>query len=229
MNTFIASVGTAQLLVRKNGKLVHLADCKTLTESSLSFVNSMEEIRAGSGAKLYGRFAHSSGMEVKLVDAMFDQSYMKAVLGAYNGSNSGGTTIYLDKDYSVSEEGVLSFSREPKNMGTVCGLTSAPVWISHYDDACEGDREWTMILPNAQRQYLVPEEFRGKTLCVKYFALRPEAASLLVPATFAPEECALILTASLYAGDANAPAEGKPIGEITVKIPRFQLNGNLDI
>lgn len=39
----------------------------------------------------------------------------------------------------------------------------------------------------------------------------------------------LILTAKLYEGDANAPESGKPAGEITIKVPRFQLDGQFDL
>ena len=38
-----------------------------------------------------------------------------------------------------------------------------------------------------------------------------------------------MLTTNLYAGDASAKETGKPIGKITIKIPRFQLNGTFDL
>jgi hypothetical protein len=39
----------------------------------------------------------------------------------------------------------------------------------------------------------------------------------------------LFLTTKLFAGDASAPETGKPVGEITIKIPRFQLDGTFDL
>ena len=55
------------------------------------------------------------------------------------------------------------------------------------------------------------------------------ASTLLINANFVPAELVLILTTKLFAGDANAPETGKPVGEITIKIPRFQLDGAFDL
>ena len=52
---------------------------------------------------------------------------------------------------------------------------------------------------------------------------------LKISANFIPAELVLVLTAQLFEGDANAPETGKPAGEITIKIPRFQLDGQFDL
>lgn len=67
---FLASVGNAEGFRKVNGELQHILSAKTLTDSSLSFSVSMEDVRAGQGAKLYGRFAHTSGMTISLTDAI---------------------------------------------------------------------------------------------------------------------------------------------------------------
>ena len=134
MKTFLASVGRAQLLVRRNRELVHLADARTLTDSSLSFSTSMEEVRAGQGAKLHGRFSHTSGLSIDLTDVMFDVDYLAAILGAPQNSNATGW--YHDKDFTIDENGVLALSKTPALLGSVCGLDYAPIWVSSREDAC---------------------------------------------------------------------------------------------
>ena len=226
MNTFLASVGTAQLLVRHNNQLTHLADCKTLTESSLSFVNTAEEIRCGAGAKLHGRFSHSSGLSIELQDAMFDIDYLSATLGA-NDSVDGHSGLFYDYNYAIDDEGILTLSKTPVDIGGICGLKYAPVWVAAMN-SCESDLDWKLIFPNDDGQYQV-EDFTNEPLCVKYFVLMPHISAITVPATFNPKELVLLLTTQLYAGDSSNPSSGRPIGEVTIKIPRFQLDGTLDL
>ena len=69
----------------------------------------------------------------------------------------------------------------------------------------------------------------GKTYCVSYFTDELSARTVLVNANFVPAELSLILTTKLFAGDASNPETGKPVGEITIKIPRFSLDGAFDL
>ena len=65
--------------------------------------------------------------------------------------------------------------------------------------------------------------------CVHYYADKAEARKLVVSSEFIPAEFEVLLTTRLFAGDASAPETGKPVGSVTVRIPRFQLNGTLDL
>ena len=51
---FLASVGNAEGYAKEDGVLKRVLSARTLTESTLGFTSSMEEVRAGQGAKLYG-------------------------------------------------------------------------------------------------------------------------------------------------------------------------------
>ena len=75
----------------------------------------------------------------------------------------------------------------------------------------------------------IPGAKEGDKFCVHYFADKEAARKLIVSANFVPEELIVFLTTRLFAGDASAPETGKPVGSVTVKIPRFQLNGTADI
>ena len=89
---FLASVGNAEAYATRNGEFAHVLSARTLTESTLGFTSSMEEVRAGQGAKLYGRFNHSAGMTVSLTDAMFDMNYIALQTGSQ--IQTGASAIY---------------------------------------------------------------------------------------------------------------------------------------
>ena len=77
MNKFIAGVGNVTLF--KGDDLILTA--KTLVDTSISFSVTLEDIRAGQGAKLYGKYAHTTGMTMKLTDAMWRIEMLGANIG----------------------------------------------------------------------------------------------------------------------------------------------------
>lgn len=223
MRKFLASVGNAKLLGKQNGTIYHIADVRTLTESTLSFSNTQEEVRAGEGAKLYGRFSHDSGMTCTLTDAMFDLNYIALQVGA---TISGNATAFFgeEKDITSSQES-LTLSKTAQPIGNACGLDAVLAWVR--EKGCGADVDWK-ALP-VEGNAIDVSDYQGKSICIQYFVDKPEARMLSVSANFIPAELILILTTKLFAGDANAPETGKPVGEITVKISRFSLDGNFDL
>ena len=232
MRKFLASVGNAKLLGKVNGTLQHIADVRTLTESTLSFANTMEEIRAGQGAQLIGRFAHDSGMTVTLTSATFDIDYVAMQVGATLKSNDPGvnpTGLYLEPEALKVASGNITLTKTPYAIGTACGLNEIFVWVR--EKGCNADQEWAAIhLDTASTTVNVSGKFAdGTDLCVEYFVNKPGNRAIQVKSNFIPAELVLILTTKLFAGDANAAETGRPIGEVTVKIPRFQLDGQFDL
>lgn len=224
MRKFLASVGNAKLLGKVNGELKHIADVRTLTESTLSFSNTQEEIRAGEGAQLMGRFSHDSGMTVTLTDAMFDLNYIALQVGA---SIEGNHTAFYSEEFEVGEndtEKTLGKTAQP--IGNACGLDKVFCWIR--EKGCGSDASWNGVKVSEDNKIDV-NAYKGKSICVEYFVNRPEARGLSINANFVPAELILILTTKLFAGDASAPETGKPVGSITVKIPRFSLDGTFDL
>ena len=242
MRKFLASVGNAQLLGKVGGTLQHIADVRTLTDSTLSFSNSMDEIRAGEGAQLYGRFSHDAGMTIQLTDAMFDINYVALQVGAAMSSIGGkvsptgvGTvTAFVDEPKEVQLAAAatsvsLPFSDEEAKLGAACGLDKYVVW--YRIKGCSEEDGWKAIASDSKITTIggFKSSTEDRTVCVKYMKNAGNANSLFVNANFIPAELVLILTTKLFAGDANAPETGKPVGEITVKIPRFQLDGQFDL
>lgn len=241
MRKFLASVGNAQLLGKIGGELKHIADVRTLTDSTLSFSNSMDEIRAGEGAQLYGRFAHDAGMTIQLTDAMFDINYVALQVGAELTAQNGevrpmgvGTQSAFAQTREVTltagQSSVsLDFADKEAKLGAACGLDKYVVWYRL--QGCGEASEWKAVTSDSKISSISGFDTyqENKTVCVKYMENQPNAKSLFVNANFIPAELVLILTTKLFAGDANAPETGKPVGEITVKIPRFQLDGQFDL
>ena len=64
---FLAGVANAEIF--KGNDLFSTA--KTLIDSSITIGVSAEDIRAGQGAKLYGKYFHTSTFDLKMTDAMF--------------------------------------------------------------------------------------------------------------------------------------------------------------
>lgn len=224
MKKFIGSVGRATLFGKKGGNLEHIADVNTLTESTLGFSSSMEEIRAGQGAKLYGRFNHSAGMTVALTDAMFDLEYVARQVGTE--LQNDGIPMFLEKLPLAG--GKLTLSKPAEKMGTACGMDKYIAWYRKAGCGVE-DAYDTFISDATFNEITVEGGQDGDEYCVRYFTREQSAKSVLVNANFVPAELVLVLTTKLYAGDANAPETGKPVGEITIKVPRFQLDGTFDL
>ena len=237
MRKFLASVGNAKLLGKVNDELQHIADVRTLTESTLSFSNTQEEIRAGEGAQLMGRVSHDSGMTVTLTDAMFDLNYIKLQTGAAVATNPSALHTDATKEIS-SDATVITLEKTAVGIGESCGLSTAFVWVREVgcpENGVSAERIGIVCkdgktipaagtLPNGTTY-----NFKGKKVCAEYFVSVPQAAGAVIGANFIPAELVLILTTKLFAGDASAPETGKPIGSITVKVPRFSLDGTFDL
>lgn len=228
MRKFLASVGNAKLLGKKNGELYHIADVRTLTESTLSFSNTMEEVRAGEGAQLFGRFSHDSGLAIQLTDALFDLNYVALQVGtSLDAAGPMHNGFYQETFDSAHTASTLTLGKTAVKIGNACGLDKIVVWMR--EKGCESTGEWTAVVTESGTSVDVPTALQGKDLCVEYFVNKPEASAIFVNANFIPAELVLILTTKLFAGDANAPETGKPVGSITVKIPRFSLDGQFDL
>lgn len=228
MRKFLASVGNAKLLGKVNGAFTPIADVRTLTESTLSFSNTMEEVRAGQGAQLYGRFSHDSGMTCTLTDAMFDINYIALQVGA--SLNAGVEASGLVQESVTSDAtGNITLANIPTKLGTACGLDKIIVWYKKAGCDAEAAYDAKILDDTTAKSKKISGLEKSTKYCVEYFVNKPGNNAIQVSSSFIPAELVLILTTQLFAGDANAPETGKPVGTITVKIPRFQLDGTFDL
>ena len=219
---FLASVANVELFEKKNGVLTHFASAKTLTDSAFGFTLSMEEVRAGQGGKLYGRFAHTSGMTFTMTDAMFDIHYIRALIGAEEGQS--GSVLYTE----TFKGGVASqtLTKTAVGMSNLCGMKDVIAWGHVADCDGEGDDKEFVITNN---KIDLSGFDANDNVCVTYFVQDPSATLMKIKAKFIPAELVAIATIQEFAGDASNPESGSPAGELVIKIPRFQLDGQFDL
>ena len=209
MAVFLAGVGNAEIL--KNGEL--FATAKTLTDSSITIGVSAEDIRAGQGAKLYGKYFHTSTFDLKMTDAMFKMEYIAANVGS---DLEWGGDVFKDEEVVVASDGKLKVS------GTPVPFTSGGkvyIYAKLVNDEHYKTYEYT------SEGVTVPEG----TYCVKYLYTNDNARKLVVKANFTPDTLSVLLTSNLYAGDDKNPATGTKIGTVTIKVPRFLLSGSQEL
>lgn len=225
---FLASVGVAEAFSKVNGVRQHFFSAKTLTDSSINISVSAEEVRGGPGAQLLGQFFHTSTFGLTMTDAIFKLEYIAAQVGSV--IEQGGYGL-VDK----------TAAKEPAagqlTLGTDGSVTIADplydfegagalVWYN-----LPGQSDYTAAVVDENRTFVIPhaEGTLADAYCVHYYADKAEARKLVVSSEFIPAEFEVLLTTRLFAGDASAPETGKPVGSVTVRIPRFQLNGTLDL
>lgn len=188
---------------------------KALTDSSISIGITAEEVRGGKGNKLIGRFFHDSTFGLELQDALFNLDYIAKNVGSQITPANG----VLFEEQVVASNDVLTATGTPADflgMGTL-GWFAKP-----------GEDEWTRFtfVGNTSTDATV---VNGDTYCIKYMnALACE--QVIVPSEFVPDEVTVILKGDLYkASKGNDVTTSSIIGHVEVEVPRFQLNGSMDL
>lgn len=244
---FLASVGVAEAFRKQDNQLVHFFSAKTLTDSTINLSVSAEEVRGGQGAQLLGQFFHTSSFGLQMTDAMFKLEYLQAQVG---GDIIEGGYGLKDEEGTVDSEGYITLSKAPIELLPGTGPIA---WYNRpgqtdYKDYPFGEdytgTTYKIQIPGAQPTVYQKDdagdvikdkngnpliETEGDKFCIHYYTSKADARTLLVKSDFVPSELVVFLTTRLFAGDASAPETGKPVGSVTVKIPRFQLNGTVDL
>ena len=215
-NLFIAGVGNVDLFKGSESVLVS----KTLVDSSINLSVSLEDVRAGAGAKLYGRYAHSSGMTMKLTDAMFRMEFLAANIGA--DVELGGSAVAMIT--KTVTNGKISLPEDIEKLYDE--MTNPIIWIAKQD----GKMEFIPfeIKDNVKEVSDLPWA-EGTNVCVRYIKPHEAGQTLKVSANFIPDTLTAVLTAPLFAGDVNNMEASTKIGTLTITIPRFMLNGTTDL
>ena len=91
MAYFMAGVANAEIFKGKD----LFATAKTLTDSSVTIGVTGEDVKAGQGAMLYGKYFHSATMGLKMTDAMFRLEYIAANVGSE--IELGGDVFYEEE------------------------------------------------------------------------------------------------------------------------------------
>ena len=188
---------------------------KALTDSSISIGITAEEVRGGKGNKLIGRFFHDSTFGLELQDALFNLDYIAKNVG----SQITPATGVLFEEQVVASNDSLTVTGNPSDF---LGLGNLG-WYSK-----PGEDEWTRFefLGSTSQDAAV---VNGDTYCVKYMN-DVACEQVIVPSEFVPDEVTVILKGDLYkASKGNDVTTSSIIGHVEVEVPRFQLNGSMDL
>lgn len=212
-NYFIAGVGYAQLF--KGDEL--FADCRTLADSSITIGVTAEELRGGEGNALWGKYFHDSTFDMKLTDIMFNMEYVAANVG---GTIVKGGDVFKNEELTANENGEVTLSAVavPVKSG------SAIYAYIRKADAADDKRSKIVVVDNK-----ISGLEAGAIYCVRYCYTDASADKLIVSSQFIPDTLFAVLTVALYAGDDKNPENGTKVGEVVIKIPRFQLSGAMEI
>lgn len=209
---FLAGVGHATIM--DGDKIV--ATANTLIDSSITIGVSMEEVRAGMGAKLYGKYAHSSTFDLKLTDAMFNLEYL---------AMNTGSEVTIGGDALINE--TLTAGADKK---LALSKTAVPFWTN-------GGLVAFIKTPGTDEDYKKVDVAADNTIavdaegeyCVRYMYNNDGASRMVIDANFIPKTLSIILEANLYSGGSCDVETSTLAGKIQIKVFRFMLNGNQEL
>lgn len=207
---FIAGVGNATLF---DGERL-VASANTLIDSGITIGLSFEDIRAGIGNKLYGRYAHTSTFDLKLTDAMFNLEYL---------AMNTGSDISLGGDVMVDEE-LTSTAKKITLSKTAVAISGSKVYA--YAKKSGTDNVYDKYAVAQDNSIEVPAD---GTYCIRYMYTNDLASKMVVKANFIPKTLTLILEANLYSGGSCDIETSTLAGKVTIKVPRFMLNGSQEL
>ena len=224
-NYFIGGVGRVQAFINGKDGLEHYFDAKTLTDSAISISVSAEEIRGGEGAQLLGKYFHTSVFNLNMTDALFDLKYLAAQVGS-EIDEFGKSKHFKTETLEIGRNGEVTLSEKAVPVADDGGWCKEGATIIAWYKGCN-DSEYKTVPVSQENKITVPGT-EGDKICVTY-PIDKDGRQIVVKAMYYPKEFVIYMTAKLFAGDACAPSKGSYIGEIVVEIPRFQLDGAVDL
>lgn len=207
-NHFLAGVGTALLF--QGDELIGVA--KSLTESTLDFAITSEEVRGGRGNSLLGKYFHDSSLTATLTDALFDIHYMGLALGV--PVEQGGLSV-KEEELQVGADGTVSPTETPIAFdGSMIGWYKKPT-----------DSDWTIGTISGGKM-TIQDGAQNDVYCVKYFYNNANAKSIRIKAQYVPSVLHVVILTDLYSGKVGSQSDATRYGRLIVDIPQFQLDGN---
>ena len=188
---------------------------KTLTDSTLDFTITPEDIRGGNANKLFGKYFHDSNLAITLTDPMFHLEYMALSLGTT--VKSGGLSI--KEEQVVVSSGIITASETPvATGGTVIGWYKLPT-----------EEMWQIGTFNG-KTITIPGATENNAYCLKYFYQNENARSIIINADYVPQEVHLVLINDEFNGDISTDSVNtSKVGRLITDIPRFQFEGNQNL
>ena len=241
-NYFLGSVGIAEAFYINRGVKKLAFASRTLTEHSINITSTTDELRAGTGSVAFASFTHDPNVEIKLVDVLWNSAYIEAILGSKFRNQDG-----LVGANDFKKETVISMG---PNVATQLSSTPLPLPFGTYTPDPGSQLTVTLSFPLGQTETKIlinavgTDQWvwytgivNGKSIFlpagswnVFYMATDPQARELWVTSDLCPAELYLVITTPLYKGGCNSDtSDTYEVGHVTFEIPRFKVNGNLDL
>lgn len=234
-NYILGDVMRAEAFVRgEDGKLQHYFSANTMTDSTLNISVAAEEVRGGWGNQLLGKIFHDSNFGVNLTEAMWSLDYLAAQIGEEVKKGAGKD---LKSVTGTVASGVLTVTIPSGDeiapmFDKAAGFCAAAdktliVWVKD----CNDEMFTYTATKDSTYTFTVVGEAKPAdgAVCVTYPTEVTNCEQLIVTAAYAPKEFSLFLYGKLFAGNGCQKSKGKYAGKITIEIPRFQLDGTVDL
>lgn len=212
---FLAGAATVDMLV--GDQLI--ATATTLLDSSITVGSTAEEVRGGPGAKLLGKYYHTSTFDINLTDVLFKLEYF---------AFQTGSAIQQIADVFTSEQVTLGAG----GSGTITGTPAVYQSYGTIGWAAKPGSDAYQKITFTEKAFTVAGAKEGDIYCVKYISTDNAARQITVSSSFIPSEVALVMTANLYRAGGrgeNDVNNSSKIGIVQVLVPRFQFNGSMEL
>lgn len=213
MNYVAGGVGKA--LIFLGNQLRGVAN--TLSNNTFDFSITAEDIRGGKKNVLLGQYFHDSNLSIELVNALFNYDEIAMVLGST--IQQGGLSI-KEEQVVAGVGGVLVASQEPvATAGSIIGWYKRPA-----------DTMWS-VGSFTEQNMTTSGIAQGEVVCIKYFWNNPDARSFDIKADYEPAEVHLVILQDLFGMERQSGVyqPGAKAGTLITDIPRFKLNGTLNL
>lgn len=212
---FLAGAATVDMLV--GDQLI--ATATTLLDSSITVGSTAEEVRGGPGAKLLGKYYHTSTFDINLTDVLFKLEYF---------AFQTGSAIQQIADVFTSEQVTLGAG----GSGTITGTPAVYQSYGTIGWAAKPGSDAYQKITFTEKAFTVAGAKEGDIYCVKYISTDNAARQITISSSFIPSEVTLVMTANLYRaggrGENNVNNSSK-IGIVQVLVPRFHFNGSMEL
>lgn len=212
---FLAGAATVDMLV--GDQLI--ATATTLLDSSIAVGSTAEEVRGGPGAKLFGKYYHTSTFDINLTDVLFKLEYF---------AFQTGSAIQQIADVFTSEQVTLGAG----GSGTITGTPAVYQSYGTIGWAAKPGSDAYQKITFTEKAFTVAGAKEGDIYCVKYISTDNAARQITISSSFIPSEVALVMTANLYRAGGrgeNDVNNSSKIGIVQVLVPRFQFNGSMEL
>lgn len=212
---FLAGAATVDMLV--GDQLI--ATATTLLDSSITVGSTAEEVRGGPGAKLLGKYYHTSTLDINLTDVLFKLEYF---------AFQTGSAIQQIADVFTSEQVTLGAG----GSGTITGTPAVYQSYGTIGWAAKPGSDAYQKITFTEKAFTVAGAKEGDIYCVKYISTDNAARQITISSSFIPSEVTLVMTANLYRAGGrgeNDVNNSSKIGIVQVLVPRFQFNGSMEL